>query len=157
MRSEIKQPPLRIATHPSEVSQAAPPMASNLDVAVSRLAAPTLHAPLTLHAPPAPFAPFQPPPAALTAPSGVPFSGQPATTSVLQAQTRLLEAQGRTRKLIEAHSSAGGAAPMAMPLAPIMQASLNGRPPAGSYHEQVDAARERYRNDVQARMFRRPF
>ena len=105
---------------------------------------------------------------------------------VASAQSRLLEAQGRTRKYLAAHEAASAAAQQqhVQSMPPSLLQS-NGRPPLGrlqnnnqmmmantagllpgqqpsygqapSYITQVDAAREKYLKNAATRMTRRPF
>ena len=92
------------------------------------------------------------------------FAQPSCASSVTQAQWGLLETQGRSHKLIAAHHAAGSAPAGGMrslmgaaALAPVLDASANGRAVGQSYHEQVGAARDRYQREAQARIFRRPF
>ena len=128
----------------------------------------------------APSLPPQPQPQAAAAPSSA------ATMDVASAQSRLLEAQGRTRKYLAAHEAASAAAQQqhVQSMPPSLLQS-NGRPPlerlqnnnqmmmantagllpgqqpsygqAPSYITQVDAAREKYLKNAATRMTRRPF
>lgn len=96
------------------------------------------------------------PPAELAASAPGPgaFAGQPASSTVMQMQRELLEAQGRTRKLVAAHEAAGmPISSTGMPLRPIGSAQLN----STGFHEHIGATRDRYAREVQGRMYRRPF